>query len=281
MYARPDRRGGADRETVSNGRCNRTAAASDAFPSIRGPRRLLTGIPGSPPDLARPPSGCRFQPRCPVALPSARSGIRSSGPWTARYVRCLLYPAPAGAGGSGGAGRRAAPGMTATAEADRGLHQAAAKPLLRTADLTRHFRSAASSRTRCSMPSTTSAWRSGSARFVAVVGRERQRQEHARPTSRDALSADPRADLLPRPSPREPTLAPRRALVPTPGPDGLSGPVQLDQSCLPRVPRRDAQPDAPPARATRRRPSGRGRACLRGRGADAGPRDAREVFPTR
>src|SRR4051794_2864626 len=41
----------------------------DAFPSIRGPRVPLTGIPGSPPDLARPPIGCRFEPRCPVRLP--------------------------------------------------------------------------------------------------------------------------------------------------------------------------------------------------------------------
>jgi peptide/nickel transport system ATP-binding protein len=39
----------------------------DAFPSIRGPRVPLTGIPGSPPDLAAPPAGCRFHPRCPVA----------------------------------------------------------------------------------------------------------------------------------------------------------------------------------------------------------------------
>jgi peptide/nickel transport system ATP-binding protein len=38
----------------------------DAFPSIRGPRVELTGIPGSPPELAHPPSGCRFHPRCPV-----------------------------------------------------------------------------------------------------------------------------------------------------------------------------------------------------------------------
>ena len=41
----------------------------DAFPSVHGPRRELAGIPGSPPDLAQPPAGCRFQPRCPVALP--------------------------------------------------------------------------------------------------------------------------------------------------------------------------------------------------------------------
>jgi peptide/nickel transport system ATP-binding protein len=40
----------------------------DAFPSIRGPRVPLTGIPGSPPDLAQPPTGCRFHPRCPVAF---------------------------------------------------------------------------------------------------------------------------------------------------------------------------------------------------------------------
>ena len=40
----------------------------EAFPSIRGPRVPLTGIQGSPPDLANVPSGCRFRPRCPVAL---------------------------------------------------------------------------------------------------------------------------------------------------------------------------------------------------------------------
>jgi oligopeptide/dipeptide ABC transporter ATP-binding protein len=37
----------------------------DAFPSIHGPKVPLTGIPGRPPDLARPPRGCRFAPRCP------------------------------------------------------------------------------------------------------------------------------------------------------------------------------------------------------------------------
>jgi peptide/nickel transport system permease protein len=38
-----------------------------AFPSIRGPKVRLLGIPGSPPDLANPPAGCRFAPRCPQA----------------------------------------------------------------------------------------------------------------------------------------------------------------------------------------------------------------------
>ena len=40
----------------------------DAFPSVRGPRRELLGIPGSPPDLAKPPTGCLFHPRCSQAL---------------------------------------------------------------------------------------------------------------------------------------------------------------------------------------------------------------------
>jgi peptide/nickel transport system ATP-binding protein/peptide/nickel transport system permease protein len=37
----------------------------EAFPSIHGPKVRLLGIPGSPPDLAHPPAGCRFAPRCP------------------------------------------------------------------------------------------------------------------------------------------------------------------------------------------------------------------------
>ena len=35
-----------------------------SFPPLSGPRSRLTGIPGSPPDLRDPPSGCRFHPRC-------------------------------------------------------------------------------------------------------------------------------------------------------------------------------------------------------------------------
>ncbi len=35
-----------------------------SFPSLRGPRKDLTGIPGTPPDLLDPPPGCPFLPRC-------------------------------------------------------------------------------------------------------------------------------------------------------------------------------------------------------------------------
>ena len=39
-----------------------------AFPSLRGPKEPLASIPGDPPDLSNPPSGCPFHPRCPEAF---------------------------------------------------------------------------------------------------------------------------------------------------------------------------------------------------------------------
>ena len=44
-----------------------TEALLKAFPSIKGEKRRLKAIPGSPPDLSNPPKGCRFAPRCPYA----------------------------------------------------------------------------------------------------------------------------------------------------------------------------------------------------------------------
>ena len=39
-----------------------------AFPNIYSARRMMISIPGSPPDLLFPPSGCRFHPRCKYAM---------------------------------------------------------------------------------------------------------------------------------------------------------------------------------------------------------------------
>jgi peptide/nickel transport system ATP-binding protein len=43
-----------------------------AFPSVHGTDEELVSIPGSPPSLRSPPRGCRFHPRCPVAVDACR-----------------------------------------------------------------------------------------------------------------------------------------------------------------------------------------------------------------
>ncbi|HEY2654916.1 MAG TPA: ABC transporter ATP-binding protein [Solirubrobacteraceae bacterium] len=68
-----------------------TRGLMSAFPSVRGPRRELLGIPGSPPDLAHPPSGCRFHPRCPDVMPVCLGREPELYPVGDAEVRCLLY----------------------------------------------------------------------------------------------------------------------------------------------------------------------------------------------
>jgi oligopeptide/dipeptide ABC transporter ATP-binding protein len=47
-----------------------TRGLLNSFPSLRGARRELAGIPGSPPDLRDPPPGCPFLPRCGYGTPA-------------------------------------------------------------------------------------------------------------------------------------------------------------------------------------------------------------------
>jgi peptide/nickel transport system ATP-binding protein len=70
----------------------------DAFPSIRGPRVELTGIPGSPPDLGQAIAGCRFAPRCGRVQDVCRSIEPALYPVGAVGSRCLIHsPSEAGA----------------------------------------------------------------------------------------------------------------------------------------------------------------------------------------
>ena len=58
-------------------------------PRIEGPTRRLLPIRGAPPDLAAPPAGCRFHPRCPMASDTCRSLpplLREVGP--GHLARC-------------------------------------------------------------------------------------------------------------------------------------------------------------------------------------------------
>lgn len=70
-----------------------TQALVRSFPHVRGERVHIAGIPGSPPDMRYPPTGCRFHSRCPVAMDKCEV---EPPKWTdlgnGRGVRCHLYP---------------------------------------------------------------------------------------------------------------------------------------------------------------------------------------------
>jgi oligopeptide/dipeptide ABC transporter ATP-binding protein len=65
-----------------------------AFPNIHADRKTLDVIPGSPPDLRDPPSGCRFHPRCPLAMPVCSEMIPEEITFNDGVrVACHLYTA--------------------------------------------------------------------------------------------------------------------------------------------------------------------------------------------
>jgi peptide/nickel transport system ATP-binding protein len=57
------------RELFENPQHPYTLGLINSFPSISGVNQKLSGIPGSPPNLISPPSGCKFHPRCARVLP--------------------------------------------------------------------------------------------------------------------------------------------------------------------------------------------------------------------
>ena len=72
------------------------AAVERMVAAYRHPDRAkeLAGIPGAVPSPLRPPSGCRFHPRCPEAVPAcsaARPPLARIG--DGREVACVLYGA--------------------------------------------------------------------------------------------------------------------------------------------------------------------------------------------
>ncbi|MFR9724891.1 ABC transporter ATP-binding protein [Streptomyces sp. MS19] len=65
-----------------------------SFPALHGPRRELTGIPGSPPDLTAMPNGCAFHPRCPKKFEPCDQRVPVLAPPTPgsdRSVACWLH----------------------------------------------------------------------------------------------------------------------------------------------------------------------------------------------
>jgi peptide/nickel transport system ATP-binding protein len=96
MYAGQVVEAGPTRDVFDNPSHPYSRGLLDAFPSIRGPRSHLTGIPGRPPELRNPPAGCRFHPRCPVAMASCETtapGFYDVGAVRARCLRLADAPA--------------------------------------------------------------------------------------------------------------------------------------------------------------------------------------------
>ncbi len=80
MYAGRIVETGPTAELVHHARHPYTSALLAAVldPTEETRRKRVAGIPGSPPNLGNPPSGCRFHPRCAFAMPECSTRVP---PW--------------------------------------------------------------------------------------------------------------------------------------------------------------------------------------------------------
>ena len=90
MYAGEVVELGATREVFDRPRHPYASGLLDAFPSLLGERRNLTGIAGNPPSLVNPPRGCLFAPRCAHATDRCREARPALVETDAHAVRCFL-----------------------------------------------------------------------------------------------------------------------------------------------------------------------------------------------
>jgi peptide/nickel transport system ATP-binding protein len=91
MYAGQVAEFGATRQVFDSPLHPYSIGLMEAFPSIKGPRVPLTGIPGSPPDLASPVTGCQFAPRCPQVFDRCRASSPGLYQAAGVQVRCFLH----------------------------------------------------------------------------------------------------------------------------------------------------------------------------------------------
>jgi peptide/nickel transport system ATP-binding protein len=89
MYAGRLVEAGQTREVFSRPLHPYTRGLLEAFPSIQAVRHRLTGIPGSPPDLAHLGTGCSFASRCPEVIEACVLTDPPAEDIAGRTVRCL------------------------------------------------------------------------------------------------------------------------------------------------------------------------------------------------
>ena len=68
-----------------------TQALLNSVPNITKKDQVLSWIPGAPPDLATPPSGCLLHPRCPFAFDVCRREEPTLIQYKNSEVSCHLY----------------------------------------------------------------------------------------------------------------------------------------------------------------------------------------------
>ena len=90
MYAGRLAEVGPARELVERPQHPYTRALMDAVlePEPEARRRRTEGIPGAPPDLRHPPAGCRFAPRCPLAMDVCRREDPPEVGLAGRFAAC-------------------------------------------------------------------------------------------------------------------------------------------------------------------------------------------------
>jgi peptide/nickel transport system ATP-binding protein len=91
MYAGQEVEFGATRTVFDSPAHPYSKGLLEAFPSIRGPKVPLVGIPGAPPALSDMPPACRYEPRCPFAYADCRTVEPALYQVGDVRARCLLH----------------------------------------------------------------------------------------------------------------------------------------------------------------------------------------------
>ena len=94
MYAGRIVEQGTQRDLFRHPRHPYSYGLLNAFPTLTGEQRAMYGIPGTPPDLRQPPSGCSFHARCPLAFAACATELpllRPALPDASQSIACHLY----------------------------------------------------------------------------------------------------------------------------------------------------------------------------------------------
>jgi peptide/nickel transport system ATP-binding protein len=91
MYAGQGVEGGTTDDIFSDARHPYTRGLLDSITRVDREIKRLNSIPGMIPNLATPPAGCRFHPRCPFAFDRCTQEPPAISVGIGRFCKCWLY----------------------------------------------------------------------------------------------------------------------------------------------------------------------------------------------